>query len=214
MHQYIRNLILIDISNQSIGSIFYFCRMIFSQGDLVKLLDEEGEGVIEDFLPNEMVRVNIDGFSFEYSLYSILKITDSNEAVHEIANKTLPSVEEKTIRNPKLVLQHIPNQVFEKVNQMGIPEIDLHIYELVDKPKNLNNSEMIQIQSFRLEQFIQECIAKSVNEFVAIHGVGGGVLKGEVRKILDSHGNMKYQDADFREYGSGATHVRILGLFQ
>ena len=57
-------------------------------------------------------------------------------------------------------------------------------------------------------------IKKRIQKVVFIHGVGEGVLKQEVRSILTSHGNIEFWDADFREYGSGATHVRIRGLFQ
>ncbi|MFT4753267.1 MAG: hypothetical protein ACI85Q_000806 [Salibacteraceae bacterium] len=189
--------------------------MKFLVGDKVHLLDEDGEGVITEILNANQVLVDLEGFSFEFDISNILKVNSNNEVVHH--RKDLQSdfkLDNLKSDTRKEVLQHIPKKVFQRVSKSGYPEIDLHIYELVDKPQNLSNSEMLQIQNFRLEQFIQDCITSLVSELVVIHGVGEGVLKQEVRSILSSHGNMEFWDADFREYGSGATHVRIRGLFQ
>lgn len=188
--------------------------MTLKKGDRVRLLDEDGEGTIQEFLPNNKVMVLMDDFTFEFSLAEIIKVSNENQVVHhpEINIDLFSNIENPN--KSKEVLQHIPKKIFHKVSKSGFPEIDLHIYELVDKPKNLSNSEMLQIQGFRLEQFIQDCIENLVNEFVVIHGVGEGVLRLEVRKILESHGNIDFMDADFREYGSGATHARVRGLFQ
>jgi hypothetical protein len=189
--------------------------MAFKKGDVVRLLDEDGEGIVQELLPNNRVLILIDDFSFEFALSEIIMVSEGNIIIHQPSIKEeLVHIERKTSSKSKEVLQHIPKKVFNKVSNLGYPEIDLHIYELVDKPKNLTNSEMLQIQSFRLEQFIQDCIENLVNEFVVIHGVGEGVLRLEVRKILESHGNIDFSDADFREYGSGATHARVRGLFQ
>ena len=40
-------------------------------------------------------------------------------------------------------------------------------------------------------------------------GVGEGVLKQEIRSYLDKQEGVEYFDADFREYGKGATTIEI-----
>jgi dsDNA-specific endonuclease/ATPase MutS2 len=45
---------------------------------------------------------------------------------------------------------------------------------------------------------------------VVIHGVGEGVLRHEIRKVLDIyHPNFEFQDASYEEFGYGATEIRI-----
>ena len=186
--------------------------MLFKVGDRVHLLDEEGEGVITELLNANLVVIDIDGFTYEYNVANIIKVNSNNEVVRhlDVDYSNLNSVSDK---ERKKEIRQVFKKVFDSVSQSGYPEIDLHIYELVENPKFLSNTEMLQIQIHRLEHFIQEALMSKVTEFIVIHGVGEGVLKQEIRLILNSHGNMEYWDADFREYGSGATHVRVRGLF-
>lgn len=188
--------------------------MAFRIGDKVQILDEEGEGLITGFVSVNMAIVDLDGFPFEFHLTSLIKVDEENNLHHNAHERSFEHLlTDHATKKVQEVLMHIPMDVFEKVSRQGFPEIDLHIHELVDKPKVLNNTEMIEIQVHRLERFIQSCVEKSVSEFVIIHGVGQGVLRTEIRKILGSHGNIQFKDADFREYGAGATYARILGLY-
>lgn len=188
--------------------------MAFQVGDKVQILDEEGEGLITDFISVSTAVVDLDGFPFEFPITSLIKVDEDKNVVHKANERSFDHLlTDKIYKKEQEVLMHIPMNVFDKVSRNGFPEIDLHIHELVDKPKTLTNSEMVEIQTHRLERFIQSCIDKSVSEFVIIHGVGQGVLRTEIRKVLESHGNIRFRDADFREYGAGATYARILGLY-
>ena len=179
------------------------------------MLDEDGAGVITEVSSLEYVKVEIHDFTYEYHVSELLKVVDNNQIIHKASDKSFDHLSKKNPeKGSNQVLQHIPREIFDKISKAGYPEIDLHIYELVDKPQQLSNSEMLQIQSFRLEQFIQNCMVSRVTEFVVIHGVGEGVLKLEVQKILNSHGNMEFSDANYGEYGMGATHVKVRGLFK
>jgi len=188
--------------------------MAFKVGDTVKILDEHGEGVITKIISHSAAMVDLDGFDFEFELSNLIKVDGDNNIVHKAHEKDFDHlIEDPKQANIKEVLQHIPIEVLDKLNTRGMPEIDLHIYELVDKPRDLTNSEMLAIQIQRLEHFIHNCIVQSVSEFVIIHGVGEGVLKTEVHKVLVSHGNIEFTEADFREYGAGATQAIIRGLY-
>ena len=189
--------------------------MEFRIGDFVKVLDEDGEGVITGLSNSNVVTVEIDGFEFDYALTHLIKIGEDKNSIHRANEKSFDNVltSKKQVTPKKRILEFDIDYV-ENINPKGITEIDLHIYELVDNPKLLSNSEMLQIQIQKMERFISVCLEKRITEFVVIHGVGEGVLKQEVRKVLKSHGNIEFMDADYFEYGYGATHAKIKGLFK
>lgn len=188
--------------------------MGFNVGDTVKILDEEGEGVIIRLISENAALVDLDGLDFEFELSNLVKVRADNKIVHQADKKDFDYLLNKPKpNNLKEVLQHIPINPLDNLSTQGAPEIDLHIHQLVDKPRDLTNSEMLAIQIQRLEHFIHDCTVQSIREFVIIHGVGEGVLRTEVHKVLVSHGNIEFVDADYREYGIGATKARIRGLF-
>ncbi len=89
-----------------------------------------------------------------------------------------------------------------------IVEIDLHINELIENTAGLNNAEILEIQLEKVESEMKSAIQSRAKRIVFIHGVGQGVLKQEVAKLLKSKFSKYYfQDASFREYGYGATMV-------
>ena len=97
-----------------------------------------------------------------------------------------------------------------KAIQSQIVEVDLHIHELLDDFRGLSNSEMPEIQMRKFREELDNAMRKGIKKIVFIHGVGAGVLKLEIRKELDRmKKKLDYQDASFKEYGYGATLVRI-----
>ncbi|MEX0273541.1 MAG: Smr/MutS family protein, partial [Flavobacteriaceae bacterium] len=44
---------------------------------------------------------------------------------------------------------------------------------------------------------------------VFIHGVGEGVLREELQYLFRRYDNVEYYDADYQQYGLGATEVYI-----
>lgn len=86
--------------------------------------------------------------------------------------------------------------------------IDLHITELLDEHENLSKHEILEIQLDKVEAEMNAAIRDHVKRIVFIHGVGQGVLKQEVAKLLQAKFKKYYfQDASFKEYGYGATMV-------
>ncbi len=89
-------------------------------------------------------------------------------------------------------------------------EIDLHIQELLDDSTGLSNKEILDIQLEKVESEMKAGIQSGVKKIVFIHGLGQGVLKQEVTKLLKSKFPKYYfQDASFKEYGYGATMVML-----
>ena len=88
-------------------------------------------------------------------------------------------------------------------------EIDLHI----DHESKINigksNGEIVQIQLDTAKEFLNKSMLSGKKEIVIIHGVGNGRLKTEIRKLLKGYYGIKFEDADFRKYGEGATLVHL-----
>lgn len=95
-------------------------------------------------------------------------------------------------------------------DEKNIEEVDLHIQHLVNNHANMSNAEILEVQLSRFRTALESAIQHKTRRIVFIHGVGNGKLKHELRRILDrEYGNVKYQDASFKEYGFGATMVLV-----
>ena len=89
-------------------------------------------------------------------------------------------------------------------------EIDLHIQQLVSKTSGLDNFEMLNIQLDTARYKITFAISKKIQRIVFIHGVGEGVLRYELHRLLKEYeGQLKFYDADYQKYGIGATEVYL-----
>lgn len=88
-------------------------------------------------------------------------------------------------------------------------EIDIHIENLDGNWSNKSNAEIIQAQLKAAKEFLDTSMLKGKKEIVIIHGVGNGKLKTEVRNLLKGYYGIRFEDADFRKYGEGATLVYL-----
>ena len=104
--------------------------------------------------------------------------------------------------------QESEKKVIIKKKPAETVEVDLHIAELIDNNAGLTNKEILDIQLEKVHSEMREAIKSHVKRIVFIHGLGHGVLKQEVAKLLKSKFPKYYfQDASFKEYGYGATMV-------
>lgn len=99
----------------------------------------------------------------------------------------------------------------EKIpHQKDIIEVDLHIHELVDTTTGMSNADMLQLQMDKFHAVLAENSKRKGQKIVFIHGKGEGVLRSEIMKALKNRYKSFYvQDASFKEYGFGATMIRI-----
>lgn len=87
-------------------------------------------------------------------------------------------------------------------------ELDLHIENLVAIKRGLSNADILQIQTETLKHYLQLAILHRQERMFIIHGVGKGVLKEEVHKILKSTAHvLRYSNEYQGLYGFGATEV-------
>ena len=180
--------------------------MNFKVGQKVVFLHEKGSGVIKSINSlGKYVIDDIDGFEKTYFDYEIgpVHAEDYNLDGEDISIIKEESFQVKTggnVRQDVLTGRRRP---------MDIWEIDLHSHEIIESERGLTNTEILRMQLSAFRVFFERARNQSIRKVIVIHGVGEGVLKFEVRQILDKVIGVRYYDADFREYGKGATEVEI-----
>jgi hypothetical protein len=106
----------------------------------------------------------------------------------------------KTIVEPETVLDYdVPPSI-----------VDLHINKLVASTKGLSKAAILAIQIETFEKTLSQSFAHGMREITFIHGVGNGVLKDEIHKILRKNPFVReFGIEKTNEYGQGATVVRF-----
>jgi len=156
---------------------------------------------------------------FKSSIYTENDFFEQNAMILEIKNeedlqKKLASLSsediEQVIREKEQTERHSQASARKTAHQ-DTEEVDLHIEELVDKPKELSNQEMLEIQMGRFQTALEGALkTPKTQKIVFIHGVGNGRLRYEIRQYLERYyPRLDYQDASFKEYGYGATLVFV-----
>ena len=96
----------------------------------------------------------------------------------------------------------------QKQDNPDVLEVDLHIHELIENTKGLSNKEILEVQMEKVEREMRAAVQSQVKRIIFIHGVGQGVLKQEIARLLSrKFPKYTFQDASYREYGYGATMV-------
>lgn len=89
-----------------------------------------------------------------------------------------------------------------------VPEIDLHLDQLVPDTKGMTNFDMLRLQLQVFEQTLDKAIRLHQHSLVVIHGVGKGRLKEEIHSILRAHDAVSYFVHQWSpRYGMGATEI-------
>lgn len=97
-------------------------------------------------------------------------------------------------------------------NEIPVPgkEVDLHIEKLRDDYHFLSGSEILSLQLNHFKKYLDAAIVHKQDAIVFIHGVGNGMLKTEIHRILSKHPQVKtFMDAQKERFGYGATEVLI-----
>lgn len=85
-------------------------------------------------------------------------------------------------------------------------EVDLHIEQLVETVKGLSNADMLYIQLAELRKYLSIAVQNKQDKLVVIHGIGKGVLRAEVQRILKDHNYVDKTESGWQAgYGFGAT---------
>lgn len=89
-------------------------------------------------------------------------------------------------------------------------EVDLHIHQLLDSTGGMSAAEMLNCQLDKFHETMRRYADRKGQKIIFIHGKGEGVLRTAIEKELKTrYKSCEYRDASFREYGFGATSVKI-----
>lgn len=177
--------------------------MRFKVGEKVTFMNESGSGVVRSFKNDHTVIISDDtGFDREFPVNELVKIYGDQSDVIGIDF------------DADLVEEHVDlsasaNDVDDVRKFRDYWEIDLHIHEILESELGLTNKEMLDHQVYALRRFYRKAREKRIRKIIIIHGVGQGVLRNEVRDFLAGQEGLEVYDADFREYGKGATAVDL-----
>jgi len=132
--------------------------------------------------------------------------TFSYMLVEDFVEKAKEEKEEKFILPEKTVFSKSPR--ITSFSDLPREVIDLHIEQLVPDYKGLNSGAIMNIQLRALERSLNLAIAFKQEKLIVIHGVGAGVLREAVHKILKETPEVKsFRNEYLAKYGFGATEV-------
>lgn len=179
--------------------------MRYKTGQKVVFMNEPGGGIVQAVVNGFVVVKDESGFEQRCRLNEIAPVhgeeyhLNADDIVAINADESFATIKHQ-VRQGVLTGKRKPIDVWE---------IDLHIEEITDSHSGLTNGEIVMKQMRELRTFYQRAKSRRIRKLVIIHGVGTGVLKEEVRSFLHKQNSIDYFDADFREYGKGATAVEI-----
>jgi dsDNA-specific endonuclease/ATPase MutS2 len=173
----------------------------FKIGDRIEVLDEAVKGVVTKLNPTSVTIETDDGFEMEYEPLQLVKISGG---LH-VTNYDVAKVKHKK-DTPKKKRKDTP-----KVKERNAPkmEVDLHIHNLTNSTRGMNNFDMLNLQIATAKRQLEFAISKRIQKVVFIHGVGEGVLKEELKYLFNRYDNVTFYDAEYKKYGLGATEVYI-----
>ena len=121
--------------------------------------------------------------------------------------------EELLSPNPATQAKPVPNDPSTRKETKapdGPIEVNLHIEELMDTTSGLSSGDILMAQMNEFRKVMDANIKHKGRKIVFIHGKGEGVLRKNILQELKyRYKGCVWQDASFREYGFGATLVKI-----
>jgi hypothetical protein len=190
----------------------------FKIGRKVRFLNEVGEGVVTQMLPDGRVMVE-DESGFEYPHFaSDLIIVHDAKTEAQAYERAIPSVmeilqQELTPERQKRMEKEFKSKYAEASAHQHAGqemEVDLHLHALVDSQAGLSPSVMLELQIAHFERMLQIGIRQRTKKLVFIHGIGQGVLRHQIwSRVEQYYPDCSCRSADPRKYGSGATEVWV-----
>ena len=175
--------------NEKVGFLFE------TGGGIVKRIDDNGFFFVEDesgferpFRANELVKIHGSDYHLPEDSIAQINEDDTISTVRHASHKETQTGSKKPI---------------------DVWEIDLHIESLIDSNRGMSNSEILAIQLKEFKNFYKRARDRHIRKLIVIHGVGEGVLKDDVRLFLSTKDGVEYYDANYSDYGKGATAVEI-----
>ena len=171
-------------------------------GNKVAVLDDVLKGVVTDISDNQVIIETEDGMKFSFLVTELVRIDKDQHELSKFSDINNPLLKEKT------KLNDYKKSLFKKDKNEVVLEVDLHINQLTNSTRGLDNYDMLNLQLDTAKRKVEFAIQKRISKIVFIHGVGEGVLKSELLRLLNKY-PVKYYDASYKKYGLGATEVYV-----
>ncbi len=178
--------------------------MTLNIGDSVSVLDEDLKGIIINIDGNTITIETADGFELEFYTKELIKV----ETDTELRSNTFSNSSFQEVVSQKEIPKKKSGKVKPKERFEPIFEVDLHIHQLTKSTRGMTNHDMLTLQLDTAKRQLEMAIHKRFQKIVFIHGKGEGVLKLELDYLFSRY-NVKFYEANFQKYGSGATEVYI-----
>lgn len=175
--------------------------IMIQRGDWVEFLDDTLSGVVKKIQEDKATVETREGFLVTCPLEKLIRKRDFKVDPREVK---WVSEEEKRRRKAKYDRKRKARK-----NRATVVEIDLHIEELVSSTKNMTDFDILNLQLQTARGHLEWAIGHHVQHLVFIHGVGKGVLRMELETLLSRYEQVEFYDADYAQYGRGATAVYI-----
>ncbi len=185
-------------------------------GDEVSFLDEVGGGVVLRMAGKDRVVLRTwDGFELEYPVKMVVKreraasyaVSDHHAKLVAANDRMAERIEKDKGKGASV---NNGGRAPARVEDPSVMEIDLHLHKLLEDEEKLTDGEKLTFQLDYFERMLNTAIKLRKRRLVVIHGVGEGVLREEVRKMLQYYEGCRFDDADPRRYGHGATAIDIV----
>jgi dsDNA-specific endonuclease/ATPase MutS2 len=171
-------------------------------GNNVAVLDDVLKGKIINIKGNEVSVETTDGMIFKFKASELVRIDVEQHELSKFSDINNPLLKEKISQNPP------KKSLFREDKKEVVMEVDLHINQLTRSTRNMDNYDMLNLQLDTAKSKIEFAISKRISKVVFIHGVGEGVLKSELHRLLRKY-PIKFYDASYKKYGLGATEVYV-----
>ena len=171
-------------------------------GDEVQVIDELLKGKVTAITAVSIKFLCEDGFEYTYPKSSIMFIDDDKKIhtahkEHEILKMAVEEIEQKGTSIPILF-------------KGKVPEFDIHIDCLAPDAEFKTQHDALLFQLDYARSVILKAIQQRIRRIVFIHGVGKGVLRNELRKLIgERFPGIEYFDGSYSKYGHGATEIII-----
>ena len=168
----------------------------FRIGDKVILKKDRTKATVLLSIGDRKVKIE-DEYGFEYIINhsDILPLNESTNIVSAYGRDF--EVKDEDVRKKREKKTY-----FSKKDRGGMVKIDLHIEKINSYYHRMKNSEIIQIQMEYCKKELDQAMMKYKKSIEIVHGIGGGVLKSEVHKLLDLY-NLTF----FESNNGGSTEV-------
>jgi dsDNA-specific endonuclease/ATPase MutS2 len=168
--------------------------MDFNIGDRVLFKKENLKGeVVKINSSYKLTVLSSDGFELKVDFKDLVKIEQGTDKAASYGEYTYTKdVDRRTSKSQK------------RQKSQTVLKVDLHIELLTSNFYYLDNFEIVQMQLNECHKKIQQAINSNITKLIIVHGIGAGVLKSEVHKLLRDYKLRFYLSKD-----AGATEVMI-----